>query len=275
MATAPRYRIEPITTSFRSGNHDARFSVRRNGKAFYIKISPTKFINSPEMTQKYMTYLKVLKSGEEVIGDIYDTDIYEWVMAPFKPLLVELAPPPECNPKDIKITLDEHQFPEFVVFELDIIDEKLCPRRVVAETSPVRPSFVSSFVCFFDDFLDDLETWAAFYDPAGIVRSFQDPEDALFKPPSKVLIDHCETECFFKPCNSGVQTKRELETYKMIHATGLDSRLNLCHLYGIVMDEYDFILRVLLTHIHNRGCPLSTKIAPEEPGDPPPEVRQR
>ncbi|KAH7182047.1 hypothetical protein DER46DRAFT_621008 [Fusarium sp. MPI-SDFR-AT-0072] len=207
------------------------------------------------MTQKYMTYLKVLKSGEEVIGDIYDTDIYEWVMAPFKPLLVELAPPPECNPKDIKITLDEHQFPEFVVFELDIIDEKLCPRRVVAETSPVRPSFVSSFVCFFDDFLDDLETWAAFYDPAGIVRSFQDPEDALFKPPSKVLIDHCETECFFKPCNSGVQTKRELETYKMIHATGLDSRLNLCHLYGIVMDEYDFILRIdaAVSGLHDAG----------------------
>ncbi|KAH7270866.1 uncharacterized protein BKA55DRAFT_497767 [Fusarium redolens] len=223
------------------------------------------------MTEKYMAYLQVLKSGEEVIGDIYDTDVYEWVMAPFESFLVELAPPPECQPKDIKITLHEHQVPEFFVFELDIIDEKLCPRRVAAETSPVRPSFVT----FDDDFLDDLETWTTFYDPAGIVLSFEDPEDALFKPPNKVLIDNCQTECFFKPCNSGVQMKRELKTYKMIHATGLDSQLNLCHLYGVVMDEHDFILGVLLTHIDNRGCPLSTKIAPEEPDDPPPEVRER
>ncbi|EXM09684.1 hypothetical protein FOIG_00033 [Fusarium odoratissimum NRRL 54006] len=271
MATTPRYRIESITTGLRSGNHGALFSVRRNGKAFYIKISPTKFINSPNMTAKYMAYLEVLESGEEVIGDIYDTDAYEWVMAPFESLLVELAPPPECDLKDIKITLHEHQFPEFFVFELDIIDEKLCPRRVVAETSPVRPSFVT----FDDDFLDDLETWTALYDHAGIVLSFKDPEDALFKPPNKVLIDDCRTECFFKPCNSGVQIRRELGTYKMIHAAGLDSQFNLCHLYGIVMDEYDFILGILLTHIDNRGCPLSTKIALKEHEDPPPEVKQR
>ncbi|EXK46482.1 hypothetical protein FOXG_20417 [Fusarium oxysporum f. sp. lycopersici 4287] len=41
------------------------------------------------------------------------------------------------------------------------------------------------------------------------------------------------------------------------------------------MDEYDFILGILLTHIDNRGCPLSTKIALKEHHDPPPEVRQR
>ncbi|KAI3585796.1 hypothetical protein IWW34DRAFT_798971 [Fusarium oxysporum f. sp. albedinis] len=202
------------------------------------------------MTEKYMAYLEVLESGEEVIGDIYDTDVYEWVMAPFESLLVELVTLPECDLKDIKITLHEHQFPEFFVFELDIIDERLCPRRVVAETSPMRPSFVT----FDDDFFDDLETWTALYDPAGIVLSFKDPEYALFKPPNKVLIDDCRTECFFKPCNSG---------------------FNLCHLYGIVMDEYDFILGILLTHIDNRGCPLSTKIALKEHDDPPPEVRQR
>ncbi|KAF5571076.1 kinase-like domain-containing protein [Fusarium phyllophilum] len=271
MATTPRYSIEGIITNIRSDNHNAQFSVRRDGRVFYITISPTNFINSPTMTEKYMSYLEVLESREEVIGDIYDTDVYEWVMAPFEPLLVELAPPPECDPKDIIITLEKHIFPEFFVFELDIIDEKLCPRRVAVEKSPVRPSFTR----FDDDFLDNLETWTAFYDPAGITLSFENPEDALFKLPNKVLIDNCKTECFFKPCHSGVQTKRELETYKMIQAAGLDSQLNLCHVYGIVLDEYDFILGVLLTHVDTRGCPLSTKIALGEPDDPPPEVRQR
>ncbi|KAF5667684.1 kinase-like domain-containing protein [Fusarium circinatum] len=186
MATTPRYSIEGILTNIRSDNHNARFSVRRNGRVFYITISPTNFTNSPNMTEKYMAYLQVLKSREEVIGDIYDTDVYEWVMAPFKPLLVELAPPPECDPKDIRITLEKHLFSEFFVFELHIIDEKLCPRRVVADESPVRPSFLR----FDDDFLDDLETWTAFYDPAGIVLSFDNPEDALFELPNKVLIDN-------------------------------------------------------------------------------------
>ncbi|KAF5232669.1 hypothetical protein FANTH_12874 [Fusarium anthophilum] len=271
MATTPRYSIKDILTNIRSDNHNARFSIRRNGRVFYITISPTNFTNSPNMTEKYVAYLQVLKSREEVIGDIYDTDVYEWVMTPFKPLLVELAPPPECDPKDIRITLEKHLFPEFLVFELDIIDEKLCPRRVAAEESPVRPSFLR----FDDDFLDHLETWTAFYDPAGIVLSFENPEDALFKLPNKVLIDNCKTDCFFKPCHSGVQTKRELETYKMIHAAGLDSQFNLCRVYGIVLDEYEFILGVLLTHVDTRGCPLSTKIAPGEPDDPPHEVRQR
>ncbi|KAF5555234.1 kinase-like domain-containing protein [Fusarium napiforme] len=240
MSITPRYSIEGILTNVRSDNHDTRFSVRRNGRVFYITVSPTNFINSPNMTEKYMSYLQVLKSGEEVIGDIYDTDVYEWVMAPFEPLLIELAPPPECDPKDIQIILEKRLFPDFFVFELDIIDEKLY----------------------------DLETWTAFYDPAGITLSFENPEDALFKPPSKVLIDNCKTECFFKPCNSGVQTKRELETYKMIHAAGLDSQFNLCRVYGVIFDEYEFILGALLTYIDNRGCPLSTKIAPGQPGNP-------
>ncbi|KAF5971603.1 hypothetical protein FBULB1_9146 [Fusarium bulbicola] len=251
MATTPRYSIEDILTNIRSDNHNARFSIRRNGRVFYITISPTNFTNSPNMTEKYMAYLQVLKSREEVIGDIYDADVYEWVMAP--------------------ITLEKHLFPEFFVFEVDIIDEKLCPRRVAAEESPVRPSFLR----FDDDFLDDLETWTAFYDPAGIVLSFDNPKDALFKLPSKVFIDNCKTECFFKPCYSGVQTKRELQTYKMIQAAGLDSQFNLCRVYGIVLDEYEFILGVLLTHVDTRGCPLSTKIAPGEPDDPPHEVRQQ
>ncbi|KAI1018545.1 hypothetical protein LB503_005606 [Fusarium chuoi] len=271
MAETPRYMIEGILTNLRSDNHNARFSVRRNGKVFYINISPTQFTNSPNMTEKYMSYLEVLKSGEEVIGDIYDTDVYEWVMAPFEPILVELAPPPDCPPKDIKITLQDHIFPEFFVFDLDIIDEKLCPRRIAVKDSPSRPSFIR----FDDDFPDDLETWTAFYDPVGIILSFKDPKDALFKPPSKVLIDNCQTECFFKPSTSGVQIKQELKTYKLVHAAGLDSQLNLCHLYGVVMDEYDYILGLLLTYIDNRGCPLSTKIAPGYPGNPPVSLREK
>lgn len=240
MATLLRYKIEHHVTSIRENDHNARFTVRRNGKVFHIEISPSKFVNSPVMTKKYLSYLEVLKSGEEVLDDIYDTDVYEWVMLPFEPFFAELAPSPAGDPMKVRVTLKEYLFPAFFFFSLDILDEKLRPRLIPTTESPYWPSFVR----FDDDFLDDLEKWTALYDPAGIILSYKDPEDALFKTPKKILVDTEETECFFKPCHSSVQVIHELKAYEKIHAAGLnlDSRLNLCHLHGVVMDDCNFIL---------------------------------
>lgn len=76
MASAPAYKIEHHSTSIHEDDHDASFKSRRNGKVFYIQISPSNFGNSPVMTDKYMAYVEVLRSGEEVLGDIYDTDVF-------------------------------------------------------------------------------------------------------------------------------------------------------------------------------------------------------
>ncbi|KAL6888025.1 hypothetical protein GGI43DRAFT_425918 [Trichoderma evansii] len=246
MAAPPRYEMEYHITSMLEGDDDATFT-------------------------KYKTYLEVLQSGEEVLGEIYDIDVYDWVMAPFHPFLIELAPDPSVESiENIRVTLKEYLYPEFFVFILDIIDEKLQPRRVLPERSPHWPSFVR----FDDDFLDDLETWTAFYDPAGILASHKNPEDALFKPPKKVLIEKGQTECFFNRCHGNVQITQELKTYKKIHAAGPDSQVNLCHLYGIVMDDNSFILGLLLAHI-DCGRPLSNLVDPEDPDDPLPAIRER
>lgn len=55
MTAAPRYEIEHHITSIRDDDRDAGFKVRRNGKSFYIKISPSQFVNSPIMTEKYLS----------------------------------------------------------------------------------------------------------------------------------------------------------------------------------------------------------------------------
>lgn len=270
MAAPPRYEMEYHITSIVEGDDDATFTVRRNGKVFYIEVSPSNFVNSPSTTNKYKSYLEVLKSGEEVLGEIYDIDVYEWVMAPFEASLIELAPDlPVESVENITVTLKEYLYPDFFVFILDIIDEKLQPRRVLTERSPHWPSFVR----FDDDFLDDLETWTAFYDPAGIITSHKNPKDALFKPPKRVLIEKGQIACFLKRCHGSVQITQELKTYKKIHAAGSDSQVNLCHMYGIVMDDNGFILGLLLTHIEC-GRPLSNIVIPEEPNDPPPAVRE-
>lgn len=267
MTNTPRYQIEHQIVSIHENDNDASFTVRRNGKLFYIEISPSQFINSPLTTTQYLTYLALLRSGEEVLGNVYDTDVYEWVMAPFKQLLVDLAPKPLG---EIQLTLQQHLFPEFFVFNLAFTNEKPIPNRIFRTTSPCRPSFVR----FDDAFLDELEEWTIFYDPANITLSPKKPEDALFKPPRTVLLKTGET-CFFKPCQSSVETIRELKVYQAIEAAGLAGKLNVCRLYGVVMDDHDFILGLLLSHINCADRPLSARVHPDVPDDPPPAIRHR
>ncbi|KAI1406395.1 hypothetical protein F4819DRAFT_440350 [Hypoxylon fuscum] len=257
----PRYELESYVTSIHDDN--ARFTVRRNGKLFHIRVSPSHFVNSPATTKMYLSYLEVLRSGEEVIGDIYDTDVFEWVTRPFEPLFAQLAPSPALPDNDgsITVTLKEYLFPSFFIFALDVVGEKLQPRRIESKKSPYSPSRV----WLDDDYLDDLEGWTALYDPAGVVLSFDNPEDALFKPPRKVLIDDGRTACFFKPCYSTVQTQNELQAYKNISAANLDPHLNVCRLFGVVMDDGGSVVGLLLTYIDHGGHTLSTNVDPDHP----------
>jgi hypothetical protein len=52
----PRYELESYITRTRDNDSNASFTVRRNGKAFYIDISPSQFINSPATMEKYLSY---------------------------------------------------------------------------------------------------------------------------------------------------------------------------------------------------------------------------
>ena len=88
MAARPRYEIEHHVTSIREHDHDVRFAVRRNDKVSFIKISLSNFINSCAMTKVYKSYLEGLNSREEVLGEIYDTDVYRWITAQFEPFLL-------------------------------------------------------------------------------------------------------------------------------------------------------------------------------------------
>lgn len=272
MASPPAYQIEYHSTSIDEDDRDAMFKIRRNGKVFHIQISPCTFVNSPAMTEKYLACIEVLRSGKEVMGDIFDTDVYEWIVKPCEPLLVELAPPPPGDPNHTRVSLQQHLFAESFVLHLDIIDEELLARRVLTGKAPFRPSF-----CRFDEsFLDELEEWTHFYDPAGIILSFKDPKDALFQEPGKVLIDNEQTECFYKPCHSRIEAVRELKTYKAIAAAGLyGGQLNLCRVHGVVMDECDFILGILLSYVDCADRPLSARVSPEDADDPPTRVRRK
>ena len=71
----PRYELGYPVLGVRADN--ALFKLRNNGNLFYINMSPRDFINPPATTKTYLSYLEVLRSGEEVMGDVFDTDVYE------------------------------------------------------------------------------------------------------------------------------------------------------------------------------------------------------
>ena len=51
---------------------------------------PSHFVDSPKTGEKWLSYLEVLRSGEEVVGGIYE-DIVAWGTRPFEPLFAKLA----------------------------------------------------------------------------------------------------------------------------------------------------------------------------------------
>jgi serine/threonine protein kinase len=102
--------------------------------------------------------------------------------------------------------------------------------------------------------------------------SYDPPEDALFEPPRKVLIDIGQTTCFFKSCDSTVQTTNELRAYKQISAANFDPQLHICRLHGVVMNDIGSIAGLLLSYIDHGGHDLSARVGPSK-DDPPASVR--
>lgn len=297
-------------------NDELFLTIRRNGKLFYIdvSVSPSRFVNSPRTTEKCLSYLKVFDC-DPGDGDLDDTNatpditedhVIDWAVQPFEPLLAELAPDPA--PGNVEVTLRENLYPEFFVFELDVVDEELRPRRVESEDSPSMPPGVmlrevlregNLFEGFPDeegfrdegffevnsradddlssreDFLDDIRRWSRLYNPSEVVLSFDRPKDALFCSARKVLVDNGQTACFFKQSYHPLIVLRELRAYKKLSATNLDPEVRINRLHGVVWDDQrGYISGLLMLYIDNCG-PCRETIFGRLHDDPPAHVRER
>lgn len=225
-----------------NGVNDAHFHVRRNGKVFVTNISPSYFVNSPLTTEKFLIFRDLLDPLVRGSAEPCLSNVYDWVVEPLKQHLIDLAPPPEGP---VQVSLKEHFFPDYIIFNLDAVDEKLVPRRVLPEKLPVY-----SFGELEEAFLDSLPTWTTIYDHSDVILSFTKPEDALFKRPRKVFIKNGEVECYFKMWTESKRLIRELKCYQAIAAAGLDdSQSNICKLHGVVMDHRGHLMGILLSYI--------------------------
>ncbi|KAI1755465.1 hypothetical protein F4782DRAFT_488648 [Xylaria castorea] len=242
---------------------DATVSVRFNGRCFNVHLSPTFFQNSPKITTLYLKYLQAIHPfGPGEFEGIHETDVYEWIIALFKSLFVQLAPEPlpSFDPEKIrsgeaKPLLSEYLFPQTFGCRLEAVNEISIPRHVDNHGGLVSPR------TWLDaDLLDAMEDWTCFVDPSEIEVYFQNPEDALYKIPRRVRVDldgsgHMTT-CFFKGFGSSVgdcPMSKEITTYEKIHKANFGPDVRVGRLYGVAhAQSNDTTLGLLLAYIDHR-----------------------
>lgn len=149
----------------------------------------------------------------------------------------------------MKITLEDYLFPDFFVFALDAIDERLVPRRIDTQDSGYMPPGAWLDKEFRDR--DSLQAWTTLFHPPHVKLSFEHPEDALFKIPKKVLVHSGKPSCFFKPFSAGAPglAEAELGAYRKIAEAELGLHVRICRLRGVVQDAEGLLMGMLLSYV--------------------------
>jgi hypothetical protein len=107
--------------------------------------------------------------------------------------------------------------------------------------------------------------WPSFL-PAEIEICIKNPKDAIFAPPNKVLVNG-KTICFFKlyQANDTKVALRKLEKYKQITEANLDADVRICRLLGVVKDDENQLIRLLLTFVECDFVTLTCAVEADTP----------
>ncbi|KAL2752069.1 hypothetical protein ACRALDRAFT_2114208 [Sodiomyces alcalophilus JCM 7366] len=235
--------FESYLTSDR--DDDCEITIRHRGKAIYLRFSPSQFQESPKALEHYLRCLELLRSGEEVIDDLYEDEAQEWLVKPFEPLIEQfVGEPPEGLGTP---TLAGYYFPDYAVFTLDVDHEERQTRRIEPKYPPRIP-----WVCISEELAEDLNGWTTLYPPSQVEICYDRPHDVLTRKPRRVcIVGRQEETYFFKPFCSGGRSEeisQELGAFKRISKSNLHPKARVCRLHGVV-GEGDQLLGMLLTLI--------------------------
>ncbi|KAL1853897.1 hypothetical protein Daus18300_011639 [Diaporthe australafricana] len=273
----------PVSTiTGEDASEDVNISMRYHGRLFVLDLSVSNFRNSPNATQQYLRNIKpILPYSDGEYDGITDTEAFEWFANIFEPIFSQLAPdftlsfdPAKIQGGLYKPLLSEFLFPETFGCRLEAQDEEFIPVHVDNEGSLAEPrSFLDG------DLLDELKTWARFFEPSELEVFFQRPEQALYLMPELVLADldksgH-KTLCFFKHFGLASENPmaRELAVHKKVRDAKLGPDLHVSRLQGIVhIQDEDATLGLLLSLVdHEEGMTLQSALY----DDPPRYLRER
>lgn len=254
--------LKYVVNSFLFSVHDdnSQLEVRRYGKCFFITMAPENFVNSPSIKQQYLEYLAAERSDatddDNMAEDYNPEDFYSWALEPCLSLFETIAPAPKQN---LKITLHDFLHPGVFYYSLCAVDGKLTPVQ-----SEGRGAGMVALGLELDDSAFS-PAWPSFL-PMEIEICITNPEDAIFASPNKVLVDG-KAICFFKlyqPGDTNIAL-RELENYKRITESYLDPDIRICRLLGVVKDEKNHLIGLLLIYIECDFLTLACAVEPDTP----------
>ncbi|KAF8864637.1 hypothetical protein BDZ45DRAFT_669409 [Acephala macrosclerotiorum] len=258
MFRPPKYAVNSFSCSIHDDN--SQLEVRWHGKCFYITMAPENFVDSPPIKQRYLGYLAAERcdttDDDNMVEDYNPEDFYAWALEPCLPLFETLAQAPKQN---LKVTLHDFLHPEIFYYSLRAVDGELTlvqsDGRGVGMRAPGLELDDSAFSPAWPSFL-----------PTEIEVCITNPEDAIFATPNKVLING-KTISFFKlyQANETNMALRELENYKRITESNLDSDVRICRLLGVVKDDENQLIGLLLTYVECDFLTLTCAAKPDTP----------
>ncbi|KAF4629894.1 hypothetical protein G7Y89_g8252 [Cudoniella acicularis] len=239
MFRPPKY----VVNSFLCSVHDdnSQLEVRRYSKCFYITMAPENFVDSPPIKQQYLDYLAAERSDatddDNMAEDYNPEDFYAWALEPCLPLF-------ETG---------------FSIIRLRAVDGELIPVQSEGRgAGMVAPGLELDDSAFSP-------AWPSFL-PTEIEICITNPEDAIFASPNKVLVNG-KAICFFKlyqPGDTNIAL-RELENYKRITESNIDPNVRICRLLGVIKDDENQLIGLLLTYVECDFLTLACAVEPDTP----------
>ena len=243
-----------------------------NGRRFYVQMSPFFICNSPLVESRYRTFISVVRDDYQYDDDdetetrphpehILD-EFHAWLIGALEPLFLRLAPdiPPSFDPArlatgEIRPLLSEYLFPEQHYCRLEVENEKPFPIHLPDEeeewaTTALHP--------IHPELAQELRQHVKFFDPSSVEVSFRKPEHALFKEPTRVLVELDDsgqkTPCFFKSFGIGgyFALGNKLENHLRVLKAALSADARVPRLRGVVVAEGGLVAGLLLTYVDAR-----------------------
>ncbi|KAK4132167.1 hypothetical protein BT67DRAFT_92170 [Trichocladium antarcticum] len=285
MERTSNYRILGFTTA-NEGEEPPWFSleVRLHNSRFRISVTLSNFRNSPAQFEEFHKYFALLLSenndhgdgsfegtGEEGEQEEQDTppgratlvDCFDWAISPCLTHFERLSPPPLLS-SSRKLTLSH--FLATTSFEYDLIatDEVLVPGEIerleTDEDCEPPPGGLD------DRWLQSTPWTTSFpsFTPADIVVVCDNPQHPFDSNPAHVRIG--QQRLYFKASLHPDDTvaRKEVRVYERIASADLGDDVRTSRLYGIVRDERDQLVGLLLYSIEE-DTPLTFAVGPETP----------
>ncbi|TVY36971.1 hypothetical protein LOCC1_G006933 [Lachnellula occidentalis] len=247
LETGDEYILSEFSYSMNDDDNKSLLQVRRYNQCFYISLTPENLESSPTIKQEYLRFLEAERAdfdhNGQSNGSVDPEDFYDWALKPCLPLLKDIAPVPKQLPR---MSLYDYYYPEKLHYCLHALNDMLIPIKVPKTDSFLPPGVLLEPSMFSTD-------WPTF-NASEVFLSFTNLSQAMCPTAHKVIIQNsrnAEVICFFKPfgINETNLAAREVTNYRKITEANLAPGVRICRPQGIVKDDCDRLMGLLLTYI--------------------------